>query len=58
VDVRAKLPFLAAYMGHVSIASTEYYLHFVDELAAAASDRFASHCAALVRSTATTRGAR
>jgi integrase len=48
VDVRAKLPFLAAYMGHVSIASTEYYLHFVDELAAAASDRFASHCGALV----------
>lgn len=58
VDVRVKLPFLAAYMGHVSIASTEHYLHFVDELAAAASDRFASHCGALVRSTATTRGAR
>jgi len=58
VDVQAKLPFLAAYMGHVSIASTEYYLHFVDELAAAASDRFARHCGALVRPTAATRGAR
>lgn len=58
VDVQAKLPFLAAYMGHVSIASTEYYLHFVDELAAAASDRFVRHCGALVRPTATTRGAR
>lgn len=57
VDVQAKLPFLAAYMGHVSIASTEYYLHFVDELAAAASDRFVRHCGALVRPTATTRGA-
>ena len=56
VDVGAKLPFLAAYMGHVSIASTEYYLHFVDELAAAASDRFAWHCGALVRPTSTTRG--
>ena len=38
-DVRAKLPLLAAYMGHVSIVSTERYLHFVDELAAHASDR-------------------
>ena len=30
---------LATYMGHVSIASTEYYLPFVAELAAAASTR-------------------
>jgi integrase len=57
VEVRAKLPFLAAYMGHASIASTEYYLHFVGELAAAASDRFVRHCGALVRPTATTAGA-
>ena len=58
VDVRAKLPFLSAYMGHVSIASTEYYLHFVDELAAAASDRFVRHCGALVTPAATTGGPR
>jgi integrase len=58
VDVQTKLPFLAAYMGHVSIASTEYYLHFVDELAAAASDRFARHCGALVKPAATTGDAR
>jgi integrase len=47
-DVQAKLPLLATYMGHVSIASTEYYLHFIDELAAVSSARFASHYAALV----------
>ena len=48
VDVQAKLPFLAAYMGHVSVISTEYYLHFVNDLAAAASGRFARRCAKLV----------
>jgi integrase len=47
-DVQAKLPLLATYMGHVSIVSTEYYLHFIDELAAVSSARFAKHYAALV----------
>ena len=48
LDVQAKLPFLAAYMGHVSIVSTAYYLQFVEPLAAAASARFADHCGALI----------
>jgi integrase len=48
VDVQAKLPYLAAYMGHVSIASTQYYLRFVNDLAAAASDRFAQHWGNLI----------
>src|SRR5262249_20204099 len=43
-DVQAKLPLLATYMGHVSIASTEYYLKFVEPLSASASERFADHC--------------
>ena len=47
-DVRAKLPLLATYMGHVSIVSTEHYLHFVDELASHASDRFDAHYGAVV----------
>ena len=47
-DVQAKLPLLAIYMGHVSIVSTQYYLRFVDELAALASDRFARRCSAVV----------
>ncbi len=47
-DVQAKLPFLAAYMGHVSIASTQHYLPFVESLAVSASERFARHFAALV----------
>jgi len=48
-DIRAKLPLLATYMGHVSIASTERYLHFVDELASHASERFnAQYGAAIV----------
>jgi integrase len=49
VDLQAKLPLLATYMGHVSIASTEYYLRFVPELAIAASDRFCSRYGALVQ---------
>lgn len=47
-DVQAKLPFLAQYMGHVSIVSTAYYLQFVEPLAAAASTRFADACGALI----------
>lgn len=43
VDVQNKLPLLSAYMGHVSIASTQYYLRFVEPLASAASERFAQH---------------
>ncbi len=48
-DVQAKLPLLATYMGHVSIASTEYYLQFIDQLASAASARFAASYGAVVR---------
>jgi integrase/recombinase XerD len=39
-DVQTYLPKLALYMGHVSIASTAYYLHFIPEIAALASERF------------------
>jgi integrase len=52
-DVQAKLPFLAHYMGHVSIVSTAYYLQFVEPLAAAASTRFADSCGALIRPSVT-----
>jgi integrase/recombinase XerD len=48
IDIQAKLPMLATYMGHVSIASTEYYLPFVPELALAASNRFCARYGALV----------
>jgi integrase len=48
VDVQAKLPFLAAYMGHVSIVSTYHYLHFVEPLASLASARFAQAYGGLV----------
>ncbi len=47
-DIQTKLPLLATYMGHVSIVSTERYLHFVDELASHASDRFDAHYGAVV----------
>ena len=39
-DVQSKLPHLAAYLGHVSPASTHYYLHFTPQLSEAASQRF------------------
>jgi integrase len=48
LDVQAKLPHLATYMGHVSIVSTQYYLRFIDELAGLASERFAQCYGALV----------
>jgi integrase len=44
VDVQAKLPALATAMGHVSIASTAYYLALLEPVADAASVRFARHC--------------
>ena len=40
VDVSSKLPHLATYMGHVSIASTHYYLRLSPELGQSASQRF------------------
>lgn len=49
VDVQAKLPQLSIYMGHVSIVSTAYYLHFVPEVAGAADRLFARHFGALTR---------
>lgn len=49
MDVQAKLPMLATYMGHVSIASTQYYLPFIPELAAEASQRFCSRYGSLVQ---------
>jgi len=48
VDVQAKLPALAAYMGHVSVVSTQYYLAFLDPVAEAVSERFAKHCARIL----------
>jgi len=49
VDIQAKLPLLATYMGHVSIASTEYYLPLIPELALEAGNRFCSRYGALVQ---------
>jgi len=40
VDIQAKLPHLATYLGHVSIVSTHYYLRLAPELGQSASRRF------------------
>ncbi|MBL3529561.1 MAG: tyrosine-type recombinase/integrase [gamma proteobacterium endosymbiont of Lamellibrachia anaximandri] len=48
-DPQAKLPLLSTYLGHVSVVSTQRYLHFVDELAKESSARFASRYGMLVR---------
>lgn len=48
VDVQAKLPALATSMGHVSVASTAYYLRFLEPVAEAASHRFEQHCVGVV----------
>src|SRR6266516_6487561 len=39
-DVQTSLPKLALYMGHVSIESSAYYLHWVPTLRSLASQRF------------------
>lgn len=57
-DVQAKLPYLATYMGHVSIVSTQYYLHFIEPLAQSAGARFARHCAGLISVPSQPKGAR
>ena len=43
-EVQSRLPHLALYMGHVSIVSTAYYLHFIPALATLASERLAQQC--------------
>lgn len=47
-DVQSELPKLSMYMGHVSIASTTYYLRFMPAVVALASQRFARSCAELI----------
>lgn len=47
-DVQAELPKLSMYMGHVSIASTAYYLRFMPAVVDHASQRFASSCGELI----------
>ena len=47
-NVQAKLPALATYMGHVSIASTEHYLQLLEEVAGVASERFEKCYGALI----------
>lgn len=46
-DAQAKLPYLAAYLGHVNPVSTHYYLHLTPELREAASQRFRKRFAAV-----------
>lgn len=46
IDVQARLPALATYLGHVSLTSTQYYLTFLKATAEAASERFHIHSAA------------
>jgi len=48
IDVENKLPYLAAYMGHVSVRSTQYYLHFFEPLRTLASRRFAQRYVQLI----------
>ena len=47
-DVQSNLPKLALYMGHVSIASTAYYLRFMPAVVTLASQRFNRSCGDVV----------
>lgn len=48
VEVQAKLPHLATYLGHVSAVSTHHYLKLTPELRQAASQRFHQRFAPLL----------
>jgi len=48
VDVQAKLPHLATYLGHVSAVSTHHYLKLTPELRQAANERFHQRFASLL----------
>jgi hypothetical protein len=45
VDVEARLPLLAAYLGHVNVSGTQIYLTMTPELLAEASLRFERYAA-------------
>jgi len=45
VDVEARLPLLAAYLGHVNVSGTQIYLTMAPELLAEASWRFERYAA-------------
>jgi integrase/recombinase XerD len=47
VDVQSRLPHLATYLGHVSIASTHYYLRLSLELGQSTSRRFHQYASRL-----------
>lgn len=49
VDPQAKLATLAASMGHVSVASTAYYLTLLDQVVEEASPHFARHVRGVLR---------
>jgi integrase/recombinase XerD len=57
-DVEVKLPLLATYLGHGSALSTHHYLHFIEPLRKAASERFADHYGQLVAPLSDAKGAR
>jgi site-specific recombinase XerD len=42
-DVNARLPWLATYLGHVDIRSTQVYLHATAELLEQVDQRFHRH---------------
>jgi integrase/recombinase XerD len=48
IDVETKLPLLATYLGHGSAMSTHYYLHFIEPIRSAASERFAKRYGELI----------
>lgn len=50
IDITARLPYLATYMGHVSVVSTQLYIQFAEQLAEQAGERFEKHCGAMIPS--------
>ena len=58
VDVQARLPALATYLGHASVVSTQYYLTFLQATAEAASERFHTHSVAWLSPSAVQGGRR
>lgn len=58
LDVGARLPLLAAYMGHASVVSTQYYLSHLETVAQDATERFERHCGRFLATESNNGGAR
>lgn len=47
-DLGVKLPLLATYMGHVNLASTQYYLRLTEDLLSEVTSRYQARFGSII----------